>query len=157
MIKWGFKPSLIHLGQFNTKPIKLSLKKQRFMCKHCGHTFIAETPLVDKHCQLSNNLKRAITLALQDTRSMAPIAHDYDISIPSVTRIQNRIAEKLKPSLYWLPKHLSLDEFKSVKSVKGKLSCIIIHNHTHQLVDILENRTQHFLRDYFLRYDLEVR
>ena len=58
------------------------------MCKHCRHIFIAETPLVDKHCQLSNNLKRALTLALQDTRSMASIAHDYDISIPSVTSIQ---------------------------------------------------------------------
>ena len=157
VIKWGFKPSLIHLGQLNTKPIKLSLKKQRFMCKDCGHTFMAETPLVDKHCQLSNNLRRAIALALQDTRSMASIAYDYDISIPSVTRIQNKLAEKLKPSLHWLPIHLSLDEFKSVKSVKGKLSCIIIDNHTHRLVDILENRTQNFLRDYFLRYDLEVR
>ena len=103
------------------------------MCKHCRHIFIAETPLVDKHCQLSDNFKIAITLALQDTRSMASIAHDYDISIPSVTRIQNRIAEKLKPSLYWLPKHLSLDELKLVKSVKGKLSCIIIDNHTHRL------------------------
>lgn len=48
---------------------------------------MAETPLVDKYCQLFNSLKQVIGLAIQDTQSMTPIAHDYDISIPSVTRI----------------------------------------------------------------------
>lgn len=37
------------------------------------------------------------------------------------------------------------------------MSCILMDNATHKVFDILKNRTQAFLRDYFLRFPLEKR
>jgi transposase len=48
IIKHGFKPAIIRLPNTATNPVLLKLQKQRFYCKHCAQTFIAETPLVEK-------------------------------------------------------------------------------------------------------------
>lgn len=37
--------------------IPLILKKQRFYCKHCEATFMAETSLTDKGCFISKDVK----------------------------------------------------------------------------------------------------
>ncbi|MGV1143854.1 transposase [Staphylococcus aureus] len=50
-----------------------------------------------------------------------------------------------------------MDEFKSVKNVTGSMSFIFIDNDTHDVIDILENRTTRFLRAYFERFDLKNR
>ena len=42
-----------------------------------------------------------------------------------------------------------MDEFKSVKNVTGSMSFIFIDNDTHDVIDILENRTTRFLLAYF--------
>lgn len=36
IVKNGTKTSTIKLGQYNFKLVGLKLKKQRFLCKHCG-------------------------------------------------------------------------------------------------------------------------
>ncbi|MBU6942154.1 transposase, partial [Staphylococcus aureus] len=56
-----------------------------------------------------------------------------------------------------LPEHIAMDEFKSVKNVTGSMSFIFIDNDTHDVIDILENRTTRFLRAYFERFDLKNR
>lgn len=155
--KWGLKKVLVHLGQFNSHPIKLSLMKQRYRCKQCTRTFTAETDLVDKHCSLSNPMKLAVKFALQEIRPKSGIAHEYGVSSPTINRIARQASEQLKPSLHWLPEHLAIDEFKSVKSVKSAMSAIIIDNQHHRLIDIIEDRKQVSLRRYFQRYDLAVR
>ncbi|HFN8446398.1 ISL3-like element IS1181 family transposase, partial [Staphylococcus sp. SS251] len=44
-----------------------------------------------------------------------------------------------------------------VKNVTGSMSFIFIDNDTHDVIDILENRTTRFLRAYFERFDLKNR
>ncbi len=51
-----------------------------------------------------------------------------------------------------------MDEFKSIfKNVTGSMSFIFIDNDTHDVIDILENRTTRFFRAYFERFDLKNR
>ncbi|MFE2777925.1 transposase family protein [Aerococcus urinaeequi] len=57
IIKHGFKPAIIRLPNTPTNPVFLKLQKQRFYCKHCAQTFIAETPLVEKYCCISKAIK----------------------------------------------------------------------------------------------------
>ena len=45
---------------------QLFLDKQRFYCKHCHSTFIAETNLIDKYCNISNNTKLSVKLDLMN-------------------------------------------------------------------------------------------
>lgn len=49
IIKWGFRKNcIIKIPKVSNCKSRLILHKQRFLCKHCGNTFIAETNLVDK-------------------------------------------------------------------------------------------------------------
>ena len=50
IIKWGFRKNCsIRIPKQNDYLTRLILHEQRFFCKHCHNTFIAETNLVDKY------------------------------------------------------------------------------------------------------------
>ncbi len=85
-------------------------------------------------------------------------AEDNCISPSTVSRIRTKAANSLRIKPFnCLPKHIAMDEFKSVKNVTGSMSFIFIDNDTHDVIDILENRTTRFLRAYFERFDLKNR
>ncbi|XKR50960.1 hypothetical protein ACHLPL_13205 [Enterococcus faecalis] len=56
-----------------------------------------------------------------------------------------------------MPSHLCIDEFKSVKNVSDAMSFIFMNAVNHEVIDIVENRQQHNLSDYFMRYSLNAR
>ncbi|WP_277630876.1 ISL3 family transposase [Atopococcus tabaci] len=157
IIKHGTKSSAITLGQLNFRPLLLRLKKQRFLCKHCRTTFTATTSLVDRHCFISNPVKSAIAVELQETQSMKLIAKHFSVSSHTVIRVLRKAGDALKKTYWHLPRHLSVDEFKSVKPVSGAMSFLFIDARTHRLVDVVENRQLAYLSDYFMRYPAEAR
>lgn len=74
IISHGFKLAIIRLPNTATNPVLLKLQKQRFYCKHCAQTFIAETPLVENFCCISTAIKSQISSELVETQSMRLIA-----------------------------------------------------------------------------------
>ncbi len=81
-------------------------------------------------------------------------AEDNCISPSTVSRITTTAANSLRTTPFnCLPEHIPMDEFKSVQNVTGSMSFIFIDNDTHDVIDILENRTTRFLRAYFERFD----
>ena len=49
IIKWGFRKNcIVKIPKQGNCLTRLLLHKQRFYCKHCNNTFIAETSLVDR-------------------------------------------------------------------------------------------------------------
>lgn len=157
LIKHGTKCSTLTLTHVNFQPVLLRLKKQRFLCKHCNSTFIAETSLVDRHCFISNLIKTTIAMELKETQSMTLIAQHLSVSPPTVIRVMRQVGETLEPNNQELPQHLSIDEFKSVKDVSGAMSFLFINASTHRLTDVVENRQLPYLLDYFMRYPVEAR
>lgn len=157
IVKNGTKTSTIKLGQYNLKPVILKLRKQRFLCKHCRSSFTAQTSLVDRHCFISNPLKSLISLELGKEQSMTLIAQHLNVSSNTVIRQLVRAGESLRPVHDHLPKHLGIDEFKSVKRVSGAMSFIFIDNVEHKVIDIVENRQQWYLFDYFMTYTYQAR
>ena len=61
------------------------------------------------------------------------------------------MGETLAPERHYLPSHLCIDEFKSVKNVSDAMSFIFMNAVNHEVIDIVENRQQHYLSDYFMR------
>ena len=157
LIKHGTKLSTLTLTHVNFQPVLFRLKKQRFLCKHCDSTFIAETPLVNRHCFISNVIKSTIALELKETQSMTLIARHMSVSPSTVIRILRQVAERLESDNQELPPHLSIDEFKSVKNVSGAMSFLFIDASTHRLTDVVENRQLSYLLDYFMRYPAKAR
>ncbi len=157
MVRNGRMKTAILIGQYNFQPVYLKLEKQRYLCKHCRKTTVAKTPFIQRHCCISNPIKHLIREELAEIQSMKLIAQHLNVSTNTVIRELERWGDNLRPRPSALPIHLAIDEFKSVKHVTGSMSCILMNNHTHEVIDILEDRTQGYLRDYFLRFSREER
>jgi len=157
IIKYGFKTSNIKIPNVSGCNAYLRLKKQRYFCKHCNSTFILETNIVNKNCFISNNTKAAIALSAKEKISEKDIAKMHNVSHSTVNRIINSFYDYYKPNYNFLPKHLCFDEFKSVKSAAGAMSFIFCDSVTGQIIDIVEDRRLHVLKDYFLRYSKAAR
>ncbi|MDD9144088.1 transposase family protein, partial [Enterococcus avium] len=48
IIKWGWKKVSILLNDVSNYKTILRINKQRFKCKHCGKTFLAEDSVSDR-------------------------------------------------------------------------------------------------------------
>ena len=108
--------------------------------------------MVNKNCYISNNVKIAIALSAKDKISEKDIARYHNVSHSTVNRIIDSFYMHYKPNFNHLPKHLSFDEFKSVKSASGAMSFIFCNSETGNIIDIVEDRRLHVLTKYFLKY-----
>ena len=135
----------------------LKLRKQRYFCKHCHSTFTLKTNVVAKNCCISNNTKVAIALNAKDKISEKDIAKKHNVSHATVNRVIDSFYSYYKPNYNYLPKHLCFDEFKSVKSAAGAMSFIFCDSETGTIIDIVEDRRLHVLKEYFLRYSKKAR
>lgn len=157
IIKYGFKTSFITLLKVVEYNTYLSLKKQKFLCKCCNKTFLASTNIVKKHCFISNSTKLAVAKELKENISEKSIAKRFNISHNTVSRIIASFYSEYTPKKSSLPKVLCFDEFKSVKNSAGSMSFIFMDGESHKIIDILEDRRLHKLKEYFLRYTPESR
>src|SRR5690625_6710615 len=94
-------------------PTYLNLKKQRFFCKACHSTFIARTPIVEKHCNISNHTKAKVLSKSTDAQSLTDISKNCTGSTTTVQRGITKEAKKYKHHHNKIPKHVSFDEFKN--------------------------------------------
>ena len=158
IIKWGFRKNcIVKIPKQGNCLTRLILHKQRFYCKHCNNTFIAETNLVDKNKNISNNTNLQIRLELMEKQSEKDIAKRMDVSVSVVDRILNDISSHTVLRHPTLPKSMNWDEFKATKDTKGKMAFIITDNDNGNLFDIHDSRKSRDLEKYFRRYSKQER
>ena len=158
IIKWGFRKNckIIIPNISNCKSL-LILHKQRFFCKHCNNTFIAETNLIDRNKNISNNSELQIRLELMKKQSEKDIAERTSVSVSKVDRVLNDISKKTVLRHPCLPKSMNWDEFKATKDTKGKMAFMIVDNESGNIFDILDSRKSRDLEKYFRRYSRSER
>lgn len=147
VIKNGIQMSCITLPIAGVQPTYLHLKKQRFLCKACESSFTAQTPIVKKHCFISEHSKAQVTLKSAEAQSVTSIARDCSVSTTTVQRIITKEAKRYKPHYKMLPKHLSFDEFKYAK---GRMAFEYINAETGDILDILDRRDGRTIKDHFV-------
>ena len=158
IIKWGFRKNcIVKIPRQGNCLTRLILHKQRFFCKHCNNTFIAETNLVDKNKNISNNTNLQIKLELMQKQSEKDIAKRLDVSVSVVDRILNEISSHTVLRHPTLPNSMNWDEFKATKDTKGKMAFIITDNDNNNLFDINDSRKSRDLEKYFRRYSKQER
>ena len=141
IIKWGFRKNcIVKIPKLGNCFTRLILHKQRFFCKHCNNTFIAETNLVNRNKNISNNTSLQIKLELMKKQSEKDIAERMDVSVLVIDRILNEISSNTILRHPTLPKSMNWDEFKATKDTKGKMSFIITDNDNSNLFDINNSR-----------------
>ncbi|WP_251854465.1 ISL3 family transposase, partial [Enterococcus italicus] len=157
IVRWGTTTVRLLMNDVSEYRTYLELKKQRFKCKACQRTFVADTSVAKKHCFISEKVRWSVVTRLKRNTSMTEIAAQKNLSVSSVYRIMKRFYRPLNPFRTTLPKVLCFDEFKSVRGVSGAMSFIMMDGKTHRLLDIVENRQLPFLERYFCHFPRETR
>lgn len=159
IIKWDWKRNckvvLPKVSNYNTI---LMLDKQRFYCKHCHCTFIAESSEINKYCTISNNTKLSIKLDLMNKISEKDIAFKNNVSHNTVNRIIHELSSKtVLPQAGILPDIINIDEFKATNDTVGKMALIISNNKTRKVFDILPSRKSNYIKNYFFKFPRKQR
>jgi len=158
IIKWGYKRNCkIKIPRISNCLSLLILHKQRFYCKHCNNTFVAETSLIDRNKNISNNTELQINLELMLKQSEKDIATRVDVSVSKIDRKLNEISSHTVLRHEHLPIHMNWDEFKATKDASGKMAFIIVDNYTGNIFDIQDSRKSRDLDKYFRRYSKQER
>ena len=158
IIKWGFRKNCkIKIPNISNCKSLLILHKQRFLCKHCHNTFIAETDLVDRNKNISNNSELQIRLELMKKQSEKDVADRVNVSVSKIDRVLNDISSHTVLRHSHLPKYMNWDEFKATKDTKGKMAFIITDTLSGNIFDIHNSRKSHDLELFFRRYSKKER
>jgi len=159
IIKYGFKKNCkVKIPKVSNYKTILLLDKQRFKCKYCSSTFIATTPLVDFHKQISNNSKTSITLDLMQKGTEKDIARRNNVSSSSVNRILDSISEdKIVKNNGILPTIFGIDEFKATSDTKSKMAFIVVDQVNKNIFEINNSRLSLDVEKYFKRYSKKQR
>ena len=155
--KHGFITSDIKMPDVVGFKTILRLKKQRYLCKHCGKAFTLRDNVTDYGCFISKNTKWKIANELRNKISEKDIAKNNNVSPNTVERIMDSYYDTKKLYKNYLPQVLSFDEFKSVKSADGAMSFHMCNGETGQTIDIVEDRKLLNLLKYFSYYSFKAR
>jgi len=155
--KHGFITSNIKIPDVAGFKTILRLKKQRYLCKHCGKAFTLRDNVTEYGCFISKNTKWKIACELRNKISEKDIAKNNNVSPNTVERIMDSYYDTQKLYKNYLPEVLSFDEFKSVKSADGAMSFHMCNGVTGQTIDIVEDRKLLSLLKYFGYYSFKAR
>ena len=86
IVKNGFMFSKIKWISHTRYPTYLFLRKQRFLCRQCGASFLAESLEFEKHCFIARRVKQSVLFELTDATSFKDIAKRHAISSTTVIR-----------------------------------------------------------------------
>ena len=159
IIKYGFKKNCkIKMDKISNYSVILFLDKQRFLCKYCNSTFVAETSLVDYHKQVSNNTKTSIILELMQKSSEKDISIRNNVSTNTVNRILDSFSkDKIIKNRGKLPAILGIDEFNATQDTISKMAFIIVNQENRNIFDINNSRLSIDIEKYFKRYSKQER
>ena len=155
--KHGFISSDIKIPDVAGFKTILRLKKQRYLCKHCGKAFTLRDNVTEYGCFISKNTKFKIANELRNKISEKDIAKNNNVSPNTVERIMDSYYDTKKLYKNYLPQVLSFDEFKSVKSADGAMCFHMCNGETGQTIDIVEDRKLLNLLKYFSYYSFKAR
>lgn len=153
--KNGTKKSRITLPFTGVHPTYLILKKQRFFCKACHHSFIAKSSIVEKNCFISKQSRAQVLVKSAEAQTLTSIARDCSVSATTVQRIISEGVKPFKFTYQSLLEHVSFDEFKYGK---GKMAFEYINAETGEILGILSQRNgQTIINHFHSNYSLNQR
>ena len=135
------------------KFILISLRKRRYVCKHCKKRFYEQIQFLPKYHRMTNRLSAWVIHLLEDVRSFSSVAREVNLSVSTIIRIFDIVGYS-HPQ--YPPTVLAIDEFKG-NTGDEKYQCILTDPKTGIVLDILPNRSTEYLIKYFKQWDLDKR
>lgn len=135
-----------------TKNTLLILRKRRYVCS-CGKRFLEAYDFLPKYSRMTNRLAAYIISELRNCVPLSFVASKSNVSTHTVSRVFNFVQYDKPTSL---PKVLAIDEFRG-NAGSEKYQCILVDPKKKTILDILPDRKQNHLIDYFKTYSRHER
>lgn len=134
------------------KPLIVTVRKRRYICKECNSTFTENNPYIKRYCHFLQrfyfeSIKETLTL-----QSFTSIARKVGVSVSSIIRWFDNINYPKAE----LPSCIAIDEFKG-NADGEKFQCNLSDPVKHKIIDILPNRDSEDLCKHFLEYTYDER
>lgn len=134
------------------KPVYLSLKKRRYICRECGKRFYERNGFLPRYHRRTQREIAAIISGFRELVSAKHISVEHGISVNTALRYFDLVSY----GTCKLPRVLSMDEFKG-NADGEKFQTILTDAENHKVLDILPNRKSHDLIEFFLKFPREER
>lgn len=128
---------------FQLKYCYLILRKRRYRCS-CGKKFYESYPFLSSYQHRTRRLTHAILDELRSSVSFQQVAQRLNLSTSTILRVSDTLRYERLP----LPKAICIDEFKGDTNGE-KYQCILADPLKRKIIDILPDRKQDHLIDYF--------
>ena len=125
----------------------LHLRKRRYRCS-CGKRFFENNTFLPRYYRVTSRLVAEIISAFEQTVSAKEIGCRFNVSGITAMRYFRCVSFKPKE----LPEVVSLDEFKG-NSGGQKYNSIVADPKNHKVIDILPNRYENDLIQYFSKFE----
>ena len=145
VVRNGTRPTKMKLPSLGEHPIRMNLRKQRYLCRSCRQTFSAQTQLAPARHSITRQAAHEIVSLAKKSLPVKTISQIVGISASSIQRILYQ-DQRAFVTPQELPKALSFDEFRSTKN---RFSFICIDAKTHDLVALLLDRFSSTIKEYF--------
>ena len=124
MVNNGTK-TVIHKGPRSAfKFQNFRIRKQKFLCKKCGHTSIAQLRGIKPNNRIIDKVKQVVAMELSENVSQKHIALDNNVSTQTVMRAAEGLFVYNKTKFHYLPQNIAFDDFKSGKFATSGMSMI---------------------------------
>lgn len=127
------------------KHVALILRKRRYSCVSCGKRFLEHYSFLPKYHRRTRRLAFYVLSLLRQTFSLKQVSSLTGVSVQTITRLLDTVHYSAPEKL---PSAVSIDEFKG-NATTGKYQCILVDPLKHRILDILPDRTQSHLADYW--------
>lgn len=134
------------------KPLIVTIRKRRYVCKHCNVTFTEENPYIKRYCHFPNRLYIESLTESFRLQSFTSVAKRLGVSVTSIIRW----FDKLNCPHPKLPECIAIDEFRG-NAGGEKFQCNIADPVKHKVIDILPSRNTENLCKHFLEYPYKER
>jgi len=122
----------------------LILRKRRYVCS-CGKKFYEHYDFLPHYKRMTNRLAAFICNKLTACIPITMVADEVNLSPATVTRVFDHVNY---PRASKMPKVLSIDEFKG-NTEYGKYQCTLVDVVKKSIIDVLPDRKQDYLIEYF--------
>lgn len=129
------------------RPTCIHLRKRRYVCPHCAKRFYERNPFLARYHRTTTRLVAAVISAFRKLQSAKEVAAQFNISGTTALRYFDLVEYRCSK----LPRVLSIDEFKG-NADGEKYQCILTDADKRKVLDILPNRFECSLIQYFHRF-----
>ena len=134
------------------KPLIVTIRKRRYICKNCNTTFTEENPYIKRYCHFPDRLYLESIKETFCLQSFSSIAKRFGVSVTSIIRW----FDNLNYPHPKLPECIAIDELRG-NAGGEKFQCNIADPVKHQVIDILPSRNTENLCKHFLEYPYKER